>query len=155
VCQATDNVVATETKVEENGVNDAKIEDEVLPVETVPSPKEKGIKREKSADEESDESDIQPATKRRRRSKEGRRNGRKSSPAADKAAVAPDKVVKVTTEKAIQKASGEVTPVEEKEILDIDQEEELSISEEEEEEKPELKKKEIEKVQATLKKQRE
>lgn len=148
----TDNVVATETKVKENEESDAKIEEEVSAIDAVTTPKEKRIKREKSADEESEESDIQPATKRRRRSKEGRKNGRKSSPVADKTAVAPDSVVKVTTKKAVQKASGEVTPVQEKEeVSDIDQEEEVSISEEEEEEKPELQKKEAEKLQATLK----
>ncbi|KAJ9320819.1 hypothetical protein DTO027B5_5324 [Paecilomyces variotii] len=155
--QDAEEAVATETKVEENatnGTNDVKMEDEIAPVDAVPSSPEKGVKREKTADEESEESDVQPATKRRRKSPEGRRrSGRKSSPAAEKAVTSPKKTVKATTtEKAVEKASGEVTPVEEREeISEVEQGEEQSVSEEEEEEKPELKKKEIEKVQATLK----
>ncbi|KAL1878841.1 ATP-dependent DNA ligase Cdc17 [Paecilomyces lecythidis] len=155
--QGADETAGTEITVEENGMSDVKMEDEIAPVDAVSSSQEKGVKREKSADEESDESDVQPATKRRRKSPEGRRkNGRKSSPVADKTAPSPKKATKTTTaEKAVQKASGEVTPVEEKEevseIGEEEEEEEQSISEEEEEEKPELRKKEIEKVQATLK----
>ncbi|KKA25269.1 DNA ligase (ATP) [Rasamsonia emersonii CBS 393.64] len=112
----------------------------------------KRLKREKSVeDEDSDESDIQPVSKRRRKGpKQGTSSARKtlaetsSDPLSDKETGSEP----LTTQTAVKKASGEETPVEEDE--EEEPEEEQSASEDEEE-KPELKKKQIEKVQATLK----
>ncbi|RAO71087.1 uncharacterized protein BHQ10_007099 [Talaromyces amestolkiae] len=102
------------------------------------SPK-KGVKRDQSAEaEESDDSDIQPANKRR---KKNSKSPRPKKTAKEVLVERPSSPMKA------KKASGEVTPVEE----DADEPaEEPSASEEDEDEKPEIKKKQIEKVQATL-----
>ncbi|KAL2807655.1 hypothetical protein BJX63DRAFT_411596 [Aspergillus granulosus] len=96
------------------------------------------LKRDKSEGSESEESDVQPTSKRRRK-----------SPKKPKAAPVSKSQAKANSPPpAVQKASGEKTP-EDPDISDIG--EELSASEDEAEKKPELKKKELEKVQATLK----
>lgn len=98
----------------------------------------KGVKRDQKieADENSD-SDIQPATKRRKRSTKG---PERKKPAKEKSAAA------ASPPKPVKKASGEETPVAEDAVEPA---EEVSTSEEEDE-KPEVKKKQIEKVRATL-----
>lgn len=103
-------------------------------------------------DEDSEGSDFQPARKRRRRSTVAETE----TPAKKKKSPSPrgSKTKAANTDDAspppvVQKASGEETPEEDKK-LDVEQEE-PSASEGEEDEKPELKKKKIEKVQATLK----
>lgn len=107
-----------------------------------PTSPKKGVKRDQSAEAEvSDDSDIQPANKRR---KKNSKSPRPKKTAKEVFAERPSSPVKV------KKASGEVTPVEE----DADEPaEDPSASEEEDDddEKPEIKKKQIEKVQATLK----
>ncbi|OGE52952.1 hypothetical protein PENARI_c009G02117 [Penicillium arizonense] len=112
-----------------------------------------GVKREKSPDaEESDGSDVQPVSKRRRKA------SATASPAAKKQTPSPKKP-KATKPKAEsqspkpatkQESSADVTSAE-KASAEINKEEELSESEEEEDLKPELKKKSIEKFQAKLK----
>lgn len=103
-------------------------------------------------DEDSEGSDVQPVRKRRRRTTEAETE----TPAKKRKSPSPrgSKTKAADTEDAspppvVQKASGEETPEEDKK-LDVEQEE-PSASEVEEDEKPELKKKKIEKVQATLK----
>ena len=102
-------------------------------------------------DEESEGSDVQPARKRRRRGSaenaESPAKKKKSpSPKASKAKEA--KAKDSSPPPIVKKTSGEETPEEDKK-LDVEQEE--PSASEEEDEKPEMKKKEIEKVQATLK----
>ena len=114
--------------------------------ESKESKKDKNIK-----DEESEGSDIQPARKRRRRGSaenaEAPAKKKKSpSPKASKAKEAKTKVSPPPP--VVKKASGEETPEEDK-ALDVEQDQ--PSASEDEDEKPEMKKKEIEKVQATLK----
>lgn len=116
---------------------------------------EKTPKREKSVKDESDESDIQPVTKRRRKNPEADKPSASKKASTPRKATPPpvkEKSPKVSVPKpaAVKKASGEETPEEEDATSEVDEEERLSASEEEEE-KPQLKKKTIEKVQATLK----
>ena len=108
------------------------------------------LKRDKSEDvSDSDESEkVQPSNKRRRKLS-GKTPAAKpqieSSPESTKGR---ESQVKEPTPEIVVKASGEETP----EGLDVSEAEEgLSASEDEADKKPELKKKEIEKVQATLK----
>ncbi|KAH8696075.1 putative DNA ligase Cdc9 [Talaromyces proteolyticus] len=129
----------TETALEENEVDvdrtangDAKFKDDVS---VLPA---KGVKREQSveADANSD-SDVQPATKRRRKAAKDAKNKKPKKEKAEEIVSSPE---------VVKKASGEVTPTEEDKSEPA---EELSASDDEDE-KPEVKKKEIEKVQATL-----
>ncbi|KAL5003330.1 ATP-dependent DNA ligase [Aspergillus recurvatus] len=109
------------------------------------------LKRDKSeeASDSDGSEDVQASNKRRRKS-----SGK--SPAAKPQTKSPPKsprrrktqAKEPSPPKIVEKASGEETP----EDLGVSEaEEELSASEDEVDEKPELKKKEIEKVQATLK----
>ncbi|KAJ5087876.1 Nucleic acid-binding OB-fold [Penicillium angulare] len=117
------------------------------------------LKREKiEADEESDNSDVQPVSKRRRKAaKEGSSPAPKKSPkkSPKKATPSPKPSKSPKMEAAspspkpiLKKASGEETP--EEETKSDKDEEEPSESEGEDEVKPEIKKKTMEKVQATL-----
>lgn len=148
----TENAISPDIK--ENGTSEVKDDVQTAVAldgedSNLPS---KRLKREKSVeDEDSDESDIQPVSKRRRKGpKQGSSGARKtlaetsSDPLSDKETGSG----LLTTQTAVKKASGEDTPVEEDE--EVEPEEEQSASEDEEE-KQELKKKQIEKVQATLK----
>ncbi|OKL61183.1 DNA ligase 1 [Talaromyces atroroseus] len=112
--------------------------DTELKDETTPSTR--GVKREQTVkEEESDDSDVQPANKRRKKSPK--------SPGRKKTAKEV-MTERLPSPKVVKKASGDVTPVEE----DADEPaEDPSASEEEDDAKPEIKKKQIEKVQATLK----
>lgn len=116
----------------------------------------KTVKREKSSEVEnhdgSDESDVQPASKRRRRSPKGDSTypkKRSPSPKTLKAEEADAKVV--YSEIEVTKASGERTPTEVEGKSSDDQEEYQSVSEEEEEEKPEVMEENMKKVQAVIK----
>ncbi|RAH70589.1 DNA ligase (ATP) CDC9 [Aspergillus aculeatinus CBS 121060] len=110
-------------------------------------------KRENSSEDE--DSDVQPAPKRRRRNSQA--NGSTASPKVSPKKKSPSpKIPKKQTKSnqpseslKIEKASGEKTPEKEEEVSE--EEEAQSLSEDEEDEKPEVKKKKIEKVQATLK----
>ncbi|CEJ61116.1 Putative DNA ligase [Penicillium brasilianum] len=124
----------------------------------------KNLKREKAEDgEDSDGSDVQPVSKRRRKVTNER------SPSAEKRSPSPKRSPKKSPKKSpsksssspvkseipspnpvVKKASGEETP-EADPISDVDEEEMESGSEAEEEAKPEAKKKTMAKVQATLK----
>ncbi|KAJ0417441.1 ATP-dependent DNA ligase [Aspergillus carlsbadensis] len=109
------------------------------------------LKRDKSEGSDGEESDVQPSSKRRRRGPDKAKAApvSKAQPKSSPKKPRPTKQqAKVTSPPVVQKASGEKTP-EDHDASDV--EEELSASEEEAEEKPELKKKELEKVQATLK----
>lgn len=102
--------------------------------------------------EDSEGSDVRPARKRRRRTSanQGETPAKKRttpSPGKSKAKKAKPKEISPTP--VVKKASGEETPEEEDNKPDIEQEE--PSASEEEDEKPELKKKKIEKLQATLK----
>ena len=109
-----------------------------------------GLKRKESEEEGSD-SDVQPAQKRRRRtsgSGEGTPSPKKKSktPSPKRSKANKDIKPEETEQPAVvKKASGEETPDEDKSADEV-----LSASEEEEE-KPEVMKKTMEKVQATLK----
>lgn len=111
-------------------VDNTKLEDEA-------SVSSKGVKRdqEEEADGNSD-SDIQPATKRRK----------KSTKSPERKKPAKEKPADAVSPKPIKKASGEETPVAE----DAAEPAEEASASEEEDEKPEVKKKQIEKVRATL-----
>ena len=104
--------------------------------------------------EDSDGSDVQPARKRRRRTsadENGSPAKKKKSPSPGSPNAKRSKSTKAKANSpapAVKKASGEETP--ETEQKAVPEPEEPSGSEEEDE-KPELKKKKIEKVQATLK----
>ncbi|KAF9885014.1 hypothetical protein FE257_000837 [Aspergillus nanangensis] len=101
------------------------------------------LKREKSVEEESEESDVQPAHKRRRKSPKPSPTKKKSpSPRKSKS----QKVVTVL-ENVVKKASREENP---EPVASNSDDDTLSASGEEEE-KPEQMKKTMEKVQATLK----
>lgn len=97
--------------------------------------------------EDSEGSDVQPVRKRRRRSSADEAD----APAKKKKSPSPKGSKKKQTKEpspppVLKKASGEETPEEEDKASDLEQ-----SASEVEEEKPELKKKKIEKVQATLK----
>lgn len=114
--------------------------------ESKESRKDKDIK-----DEESEGSDVQPARKRRRRgSAENAETPakKKKSPSPKASKVKEAKTKDPSPPPVVKKASGEETPEEDK-GLNVGQEE--PSASEEEDEKPELKKKQIEKVQASLK----
>ncbi|RAK96342.1 DNA ligase (ATP) CDC9 [Aspergillus ibericus CBS 121593] len=111
------------------------------------------LKRENSSEE--GDSDVQPANKRRRKASQG-----DEAPAASKRKTATPKSPRKRSQSkepsppaAIVKASGEITPEKEASASDKEEAEEeaQSASEDEEDEKPEMKKKKIEKAQATLK----
>ncbi|CEL01076.1 Putative DNA ligase [Aspergillus calidoustus] len=109
------------------------------------------LKRDKSEGSDSEESDVQPSSKRRRKGSDKPKAApaSKAQPKSSPKSPKPSKSkAKATSPPVVQKASGEETP-EDPDVSDI--EEELSASEEEAEKKPELKKKELEKVQAALK----
>ncbi|KAL1991226.1 hypothetical protein VTN49DRAFT_5730 [Thermomyces lanuginosus] len=116
--------------VEMNGVSDGNEDSKQSP-----SPS-KGVKREQSTEPEED-SDVQPVNKRRRKSP------KKSPPGSPGKRSLDDP----SSPKAIEKASGEKTPVEE----DGDEAAEDFVVSDDEDEKPEAKKKVMEKVQKTLK----
>lgn len=112
-------------------------------------------KNEGSLDgEDSDGSDVQPARKRRRRTSADDNGGparKKKSPSPTSPNAKGSKSAKAKANppaSAVKKASGEETPDVGKKS---DPEQEEPSGSEEEDEKPELKKKKIEKVQATLK----
>ena len=111
----------------------------------------KAIKREKDNNEEDSQSDAQPATKRRRKSRgTAEPSAKRKSPTKDCKSKAPKRPEKDQSPPiTVKKASGEVTPEEEK--AGIAKEDPESVSEAEEEEKPEAEKQKVEKVQATLK----
>lgn len=109
------------------------------------------LKREKCDEaEQSDDSDVQPVSKRRRKaSKTASPSPKKKTPSPKQAKTSKVKKEVPSPKPALKKASGEETP---EEILKSDNEEDaLTESEEEEAAKPEAKKKAMEKVQATLK----
>lgn len=110
-----------------------------------PEPKEDTTHKREKSDSDA-ESDVQPATKRRRRSRgTGETRTKRESPPREPKAKRPKPEVKEESPPImVEKASGEKTPEENSDV-----EEPQSASEEEE--KPEVKKKDIEKVQATLK----
>ncbi|PYH43138.1 DNA ligase (ATP) CDC9 [Aspergillus saccharolyticus JOP 1030-1] len=154
----------TEKTPEPASVNDATIKDEPMdeaksssaePEATNPDEKQDTAvpKRENSSEDE--DSDVQPAPKRRRRNSQanGKTPSPKSSPRKKSPVLkSPKKHTKSTQPSEsvkIEKASGEKTPEKEEQVSD--EEEAQSLSEDEEDEKPEVKKKKIEKVQATLK----
>ena len=102
-------------------------------------------------DEESEGSDIQPARKRRRRGSAENAEApakKKKSPSPKVSKAKEAKTKDSSTPPVVKKASGEETPEEDK-ALDVEQDQ--PSASEDEDEKPEMKKKEIEKVQATLK----
>lgn len=109
------------------------------------------LKRENAEEGgQSDDSDVQPVSKRRRKtSKATTPSPKKKTPSPTQPKVSKVKEEEPSPKPAVKKASGEVTP---EEVLKSDNEEDVqSESEEEEAIKPEAKKKTIEKVQATLK----
>ena len=102
-------------------------------------------------DKESEESDVQPARKRRRRGSAENAEApakKKKSPSPKASKTKEAKIKDSSPPSVVKKASGEETPEEDKE-LNVEQDE--PSASEEEDEKPEMKKKKIEKVQATLK----
>ncbi|KAI9369614.1 hypothetical protein BJX61DRAFT_549468 [Aspergillus egyptiacus] len=117
------------------------------------SSENKSLKRDKSEDEsDSEGSDVvQPSNKRRRKASVKTevapiaKPQPKSSPKSPKAQKSRTKAP--SPPKILEKASGEETPEE----PEVSEGEELSASEEELQEKPEVKKKELEKMQAALK----
>lgn len=94
-------------------------------------------------------------TKRRRKNPEAEKprvSRKASSPVKETPPPVKETSPKVSAAKpVIKKASGEETPEEEDATSEVDEEERQSASEDEEDEKPQLKKKTLEKVQATLK----
>ncbi|KAL1964994.1 hypothetical protein VTN77DRAFT_6194 [Rasamsonia byssochlamydoides] len=144
--------------IKENGTSEAKKDDVIKAadagseVDTTPldgGDSNSPSKRKSAEDEDSDESDIQPVSKRRKKtSRGGARRTRETVAEAASESLSEKETTSglLTSQKAVKKASGEETPVEEDEEVEPAEE-----SEDEEEEKPELKKKKIEKVQATLK----
>lgn len=107
-------------------------------------------KRHKSEEaSDSEESDvIQPSHKRRRTTSDEPSAAKAESKPSPKSSKGRKVAKPALAPKAVEKTSGEASA----EDTDVSEaEEELSASEDEAEEKPELKKKEIEKVQATLK----
>ncbi|PYH96044.1 DNA ligase Cdc9 [Aspergillus ellipticus CBS 707.79] len=107
-----------------------------------------GVKRENSS--EGEDSDVQPANKRRRKTTRETTSPKKNSlpPKSPKKRVESKKF---TLSPAVQEESGEKTPEKDLEASDKEEAEEDALSaSEDEDEKPELKKKKIAKVQATL-----
>lgn len=148
--KASSDTVDGEPKENTDGV---KVEDAV---DSAPTPgingtePAKSLKREKSPEaEESDDSDIQPVSKRRRKISVS------SSPAAKKIPTSPKKPqsiepkVESPSPKPVTENPSDVTP-EEKSPSVVEEEDPLE-SEDEEDLKPELTKKSIEKFQAKLK----
>lgn len=109
----------------------------------------KGTKREAEEEDEDDASDVQPVSKRRRKAtrEESPRQKNRLQPSTQ--ATTSEAKPEPSPQPVVQKASGEKTP--EAEIKADHSEEAQAASEEEEEAKPEVKKKTIAKVQATLK----
>jgi DNA ligase-1 len=111
-----------------------------------PSSHKRHKSEESSDSEESD--DVQPNHKRRRTTSDKPSAAKAESKPAPKGSKERKVAKPAPAPKVVEKASGEAIP----EDPDVSEAEEgLSASEDEAEEKPELKKKEIEKVQATLK----
>ncbi|EAL93197.1 DNA ligase Cdc9, putative [Aspergillus fumigatus A1163] len=143
-----------EAKSEPANSEDVKMEDlsETEVAHMNGSPGSKSLKREKSSDEESD-SDVQPLQKRRRKSSRGAEAAptiRRESPSPMISEISKAEVKESSPPAILKKASGEETP--EKETEHSEEEEVATASEEEDEdEKPEVMKKTMEKVQATLK----
>ncbi|EAA58044.1 hypothetical protein AN6069.2 [Aspergillus nidulans FGSC A4] len=108
------------------------------------------LKRDKSEDvSDSDESEkVQPSNKRRRKSS-GKTPAKPQIDSSPESTKGRKSQVKEPTPEIVVKASGEETP-EDPDVSEAE-EEGLSASEDETDKKPELKKKEIEKVQATIK----
>ncbi|KAJ5103143.1 DNA ligase [Penicillium argentinense] len=117
-----------------------------------------GLKREKADEvEDSDESDVQPVSKKRRKTtKDNSTTPKKSAPSPKKQSPSPKrspakaKAQSSSPKASVKKASGEETP-EEQVTPELEEDEEQSSSESEEEVKPEVKKKTMEKMQATIK----
>jgi DNA ligase-1 len=127
----------TEKAEAEQEDNEVDVDNTELKDEVSVSPS-KGVKRDQEveADENSD-SDIQPATKRRKKTTKSPERKRSAKGKSVDAASPP---------KPVTKASGEETPIAEDAAEPA---EEVSASEEEDE-KPEVKKQQLEKVRATL-----
>ncbi|KAL4785799.1 hypothetical protein BJX76DRAFT_323691 [Aspergillus varians] len=109
------------------------------------------LKRDSSekADDSEGSDVVQPSNKRRRKTPSKPSTAKPQSKPSPKSSNGPNSQAKTPSPpKIVEKASGEATP-EDPELSES--EEELSASEDETEEKPELKKKEIEKLQAALK----
>ncbi|GCB28212.1 DNA ligase 1 [Aspergillus awamori] len=109
------------------------------------------LKRENSSEDE--DSDVQPVSKRRRKTSRG--DEAASSPKRKSPSPKSPKKRSQSRERSppavIEKASGEKTPQKELSVSDDEVAEEEAQSASEDEEKPEVKKKKIEKAQATLK----
>ncbi|CAK97160.1 uncharacterized protein An12g04690 [Aspergillus niger] len=109
------------------------------------------LKRENSSEDE--DSDVQPVSKRRRKTSRG--DEASSSPKRKSPSPKSPKKRSQSRERSppavIEKASGEKTPQKELSVSDDEVAEEEAQSASEDEEKPEVKKKKIEKAQATLK----
>ncbi|KAL4878986.1 hypothetical protein BJY04DRAFT_194531 [Aspergillus karnatakaensis] len=145
---ASKRTKANEQTADETSDKDVNMEEasEAKPEEVDQADDQKSLKRDGSDSEGSDI--VQPSNKRRRKADATPTKPQpkpKSSPKASKASKPQPK--KASPPKVVEKASGEETP----EDPDVSEAEELSASEDELDKKPELKKKEIEKVQATLK----
>ena len=146
---ASSDAADADTKDNTNGV---KVEGATDPTPTAPlneTEPTKGVKREKSAEaEESDGSDVQPVSKRRRKASV------KTSPAAKKQSASPKKPeptkpkIESPSPKSPIKKPSDVTP--EEKSPSVEEEDPLE-SEDEDDLKPELTKKSIEKCQAKLK----
>ncbi|KAI9927679.1 hypothetical protein ASPWEDRAFT_54349 [Aspergillus wentii DTO 134E9] len=142
-------------EVEKDGSDEAIAQDAEPEYDTTKSNGKGEHKREISAaPEESEESDVQPAPKRQRKSSRRTADAlatKKKSPSPKASKLTDAKVKDASPPAVVKKASGEDTPEEEGVKSDLEKDEPQSASEEEEDEKPEMKKKEMEKVQATLK----
>lgn len=109
------------------------------------------LKREKPEEaEESDGSDVQPVSKRRRKAAKDDSPVPKKSSSPRQSTSTKAKTQATSSKPIVKKASGEETPEEEVKSEPGD-EDAPSANEEEEDAKPEVKKKTIAKVQATLK----
>ncbi|KAJ9488211.1 hypothetical protein VN97_g5074 [Penicillium thymicola] len=136
-----------------NNTNGVKVEDASDPTPTAAlneTESTKGVKREKSAEaEESDGSDIQPVSKRRRKA------SAKTSPAAKKQSASPKKPeptkakIESPSPKPVIEKPSDVTP--EEKSPSVEEEDDPLESEDEDDLKPEVMKKSIEKFQAKLK----
>ncbi|KAJ5502916.1 Nucleic acid-binding OB-fold [Penicillium fimorum] len=147
---ASSDVADTEAKDSTEGVKDEDATDSTPPDTLNGAEPTKGVKREKSAEaEESDGSDIQPVSKRRRKA------SAKTSPAAKKQSASPKKPestkpkVESPSPKPVMKKPADVTP--EERSPSVDEEEDPLESEDEDDLKPELTKKSIQNFQAKLK----
>ena len=118
------------------------------PSKREPETESNTLKREQASDnEDSEGSDVQPAPKRRRRSKGA--DTKRKSPSPESKVERKGKDKEHSPPIVVAKASGEKTPEEEEEKPRLEKEDPASASEEDE--KPEEKKKTFEKMQATLK----